>query len=119
MAIKLLAGYQVIATPTNIRLMNTSAPDVPFGYPMLMDIRPGLVNNISQADSQQSYLVGSIIALRDKQAAWGTYISTNDDYYDHYMDPVEALTFSEVNQVPASASRGGITVSLVITHNSW
>ena len=118
-AIKLLAGYQVAAAPTNVRLMNASAPDVPFGYPMLTNIKPGLVGNISQADAQQSYLVGSIVALQNKDAANGAYISTDDDYYDHYMDPVEALEFDEVNQVPNNAAMGGIIFSVIITHNSW
>ena len=92
---------------------------MPFGYPTLTEIGPGLVGNVSQADAQQSYLVGAMTALHEAAPAWGSYIDTNihEFGYNHYMDPIEALSFDDVNQVPINATMGGIGMTIFITHN--
>ena len=100
--------------------MNMSDPGEPFGYPTLTDIGPGLVGNISQADAQQSYLVGATIALREAVPAWGAFYHTivDDEYSNHYMDPIDALSFDDVNHVPMNVTGGGIGMTVLISHNN-
>ena len=92
---------------------------MPFGYPMLTGIGPGTVGNVSQADAQQSYLVGAMVALQKDGPAWGSYLNTivDDEYSTHYMDPIEALSFDDVNQVTTNATVGGIGMTVLISHN--
>ena len=113
-ALKRLSGYEELPTLLGIRLMNISAPLVPFGYPMLGHVAQGNVGGISQADAQEALLLGLLLGVRG--AVSGILIHLRSDE-QLWLDAGLPPSFAQANFVPVNATKD-IQVTIMITQDN-
>ena len=112
-ALRTLGGFQELPILLSIRLLNTSAPLTPYGFPLLAGVAPGTVQGVTQADAQQAVLLGSLLAPGGQISTILILLNSEQQFN---MAASQPPSVEQAILVPVTA-RQDIAVTLVITQN--
>ena len=100
----------------SIRLLNITAPLSPYGDPLLGELAPGSVGDVSQADAQQSLILSYILAERSRTQMLSMLLNLNggSQYSMHRGQPP---IFDQISTVSSNnTTDSGIAISAIFTH---